>query len=173
MLQSSTTSICIEGPIGVGKSEFLKQLRTFFLKSLTNMDTFAKPLHFWENFCCGGQKLNALKHYYKDSSFIFPFQVLATTRYACEANKCQTNCGLENRYWISERNILMPGRIFVKMQWELGNLNIEQAAINEYLINTFIDLHPELIRFDYMIYLKTPPDICFYRIQKKKKNWRI
>ncbi|MCP4651968.1 MAG: deoxynucleoside kinase, partial [Candidatus Omnitrophica bacterium] len=112
--------------------------------------------------------LNALKCYYEDSSFIFPFQILATSSYMREAIKSHEKCD-QSSYWISERNILTAEKIFVMAQQELGKLTIEEVAIHEYLTSTFIDLHPELIEFDYVIYLKTPPNICFESVQNRKR----
>ncbi len=61
-------------------------------------------------------------------------------------------------------------KIIVTAQRKLGKLDIEQVAIHEYLLNTFIKLHLKLIEFDYIIYLKTPPDICFERTQIRKRS---
>lgn len=153
--------IYVEANIGSGKTTILKILAEF-LKDKIN--TIQEPvdewlIHFDEN------NHNILTKYYQDMkrwSFTFQINSLSTrlNKFLKEYQKDKPN--------IIERSIFSDGNCFSQLCYQEGNMDqlelYHYQEILKLMANNF-DVKPDAI-----IYLKTRPEVCFDRINKRARN---
>jgi deoxyadenosine/deoxycytidine kinase len=151
--------ISIEGNIGSGKSTIIE-----YLKSLKKYNFVDEPVNEWLSIKNKNGD-NALECIYKDQKQnAFCFQVLAyITRLKKLLDTVYTN---ENSLIITERSIETDRNVFAKMLYEDDLLSSIEWETYNYWFDTF----KEKSKVDIIIYIKTNPDKCLERINKRNRT---
>jgi len=150
--------ISIEGNIGSGKSTLVE-----YLKSLDIYTFVDEPVNEWLNIK-DKDGSNALECFYKDQKKnAFCFQILAyITRLKKLIDKIK-EC--PSKIIITERSIETDRNVFAKMLYEDDMLSSIEWETYNYWFNTF----KEISKVDLIIYIKTNPDKCLERINKRNR----
>jgi len=151
--------IYIEGNIACGKSTFTKLLSNKF----KNYEFVQEPVDEWIN-TKDNNDVNILEHFYKNPErWSFAFQM---TTFITRIQKISNIP--KNKLAFIERSVFTDRHCFSKNLYETGKLNdIEWNLYTnwfEWLSKTF-NVEPCLF-----IYLKTNPEVCFKRLQKRSRN---
>ena len=151
------TKIYIEGNIGSGKSEFIR-----FLHEL-GFTVIQEPVKIWE-------EIGILVEFYKDPKrWAYTFQSLAFATRLSET--CSTINNINNTNTIiMERSIYTDRNCFTELQVEFGNMT--KMEYDTYLAwyNLMEIKFRDEIKADFIIYLRTTPEICYERIKKRSRN---
>lgn len=144
----------IEGNIGSGKSTLIE-----ILKNQKNILFLPEPVDSW-NEIKDTSGVTILEKYYQDQKrYAFPFQMMA---YITRINLIKNMNFPPDSIVISERSIYTDREIFAKMLYESGDIGeIEYQIYLKYF---------EDIKLDGIIYVKTTPDICLKRIEKRNRK---
>jgi deoxyadenosine/deoxycytidine kinase len=133
--------ICIEGNIGVGKSETLKILKA------RGFEVRTEPVESW----------TLLEDFYENKSLAFPFQLQVLASFCKPSQSCQV---------IFEERCAKSGlRVFAEMLRDSGFITDLQMAI---LSAAFLEINyqpPGLI-----IYLNLSTEKCLERISKRSRK---
>ena len=171
--------IAIEGNIGSGKSTLLNELNNqyynndnnIFDKSLEIM-FLCEPVNEW-NHITDEKGTTILEKFYNDQTkYAFSFQMLAyISRLKLLKNLVQQiKSGFYshfNKYVIiTERSLYTDRYVFAKMLYDSGKIEYVNYQIYINWFNTFIDDYP----IHKVIYVKTCPEICIQRIQKRNRD---
>ena len=151
--------IYIEGNIACGKSTFTRLLS----KSFDNAEFIQEPVDEWMN-TKDNNGVNILDHFYKDpKKWSFAFQM---TTFITRIKKISNISN--NKFAFIERSVFTDRHCFSKNLYETQQLNdIEWKLYTnwfEWLSETF-NVEPCLF-----IYLKTTPEMCFKRLQKRSRD---
>ncbi len=151
--------ISIEGNIGSGKSTLVE-----YLKSLGNYIFVDEPVNEWLTIK-DKDGSNALECFYKNKEKnAFCFQVLAyITRLKKLMDKLKNKP--EDVIIITERSIETDRNVFAKMLYEDGFLSSIEWETYNYWFDTFKDVS----KVDLIIYIKTSPEKCLERINKRNR----
>ncbi len=151
--------ISIEGNIGSGKSTLVE-----YLKSLGTYIFVDEPVSEWLSIK-DKDGCNALECFYKDQKEnAFCFQILAyITRLKKLMDKIKENPS--DVIIITERSIETDRNVFAKMLYEDGFLSSIEWETYNYWFNTF----KETSKVDLIIYIKTSPEKCLERINKRNR----
>ena len=151
--------ISIEGNIGSGKSTLVE-----YLKSLGTYIFVDEPVNEWLTIK-DKDGSNALECFYKDKKEnAFCFQILAyITRLKKLMDKLKNNP--DNVIIITERSIETDRNVFAKMLYEDGFLSSIEWETYNYWFDTFKDVS----KVDLIIYIKTSPEKCLERINKRNR----
>ena len=144
----------IEGNIGSGKSTLIE-----ILKNQKNILFLPEPVDSW-NEIKDTSGVTILEKYYQDQKrYAFPFQMMA---YITRINLIKNMNFPPDSIVVSERSIYTDREIFAKMLYESGDIGeIEYQIYLKYF---------EDIKLDGIIYVKTTPDICLKRIEKRNRK---
>jgi deoxyadenosine/deoxycytidine kinase len=170
-------SISIEGNIGSGKSTLLEYLR-FKYQSNTSIIFLKEPVEEWETIKDENGK-TMLEHFYADQTkYSFAFQMMAyISRLALlketvdsikkkniDLNLNTNNNIIKKKYIIiTERSLYTDKMVFAQMLFDSGKLEYLQFQIYLKWFDSFIKEYP----VSKIIYVKTNPEICHYRISKR------
>jgi deoxyadenosine/deoxycytidine kinase len=150
--------ISIEGNIGSGKSTIIE-----YLKSLKKYDFVDEPVNEWLSIKDKNGN-NALECFYKDQKHnAFCFQVLA---YITRLKKLLDKISNKSNLIITERSIETDRNVFAKMLYEDDLLSSIEWETYNYWFDTFKDKS----KVDIIIYIKTNPDKCLERINKRNRT---
>jgi deoxyadenosine/deoxycytidine kinase len=136
--------ITIDGNIGAGKSTILS-----FLNNIGKYDTHPEPVEDWEPF---------LLDMYKNDKDAFEFQVKVWT------DRCFSPKYDPNKIICIERSPEFQMNVFTVANYENNKLNKRQYELLEELYCK------PCYTPDLYIYLRTQPDKCIERIQKRNRN---
>ncbi len=150
--------ISIEGNIGSGKSTLVE-----YLKSLGKYVFVDEPVNEWMTIK-DNTGSNALECFYKDQKKnSFCFQVLAyITRLKKLINTIHFN---PSHVIITERSIETDKNVFAKMLYEDGLISSIEWETYNYWFDTF----KEISKVHMIIYIKTSPEKCLERINKRNR----
>ena len=151
--------ISIEGNIGSGKSTLVE-----YLKSLGTYIFVDEPVSEWLSIK-DKDGSNDLECFYKDQKEnAFCFQILAyitrLKKLMDKIKECPSNVII-----ITERSIETDRNVFAKMLYEDGFLSSIEWETYNYWFTTFKDVS----KVDLIIYIKTSPDKCLERINKRNR----
>ena len=152
--------ISIEGNIGSGKSTLVE-----YLKSLGTYIFVDEPVNEWLAIK-DKDGSNALECFYNNQKEnAFCFQILAyITRLKKLMEKIKDSPS--DVIIITERSIETDRNVFAKMLYEDGFLSSIEWETYNYWFNTF----KETSKVDLIIYIKTSPEKCLERINKRNRS---
>lgn len=158
MLQD-TPSKCfiVEGNIGAGKSTFLS-----LIKSYLQAQIVYEPLDRWQN--VGGH--NLFEHFYNDTarwSYTFQSYAFITRVLAQKENAARNTLPLQ----ILERSVYSDRYCFAKNLYELGSMTELEWKLYQEWFGWFVESMST--KPDGFIYLRTDPEICYERLQKRSR----
>lgn len=164
--------ICIDGPIGAGKSTIINLLIKKLGGYISNYKILfsPEPVEKWRN--VGDKNLNILQKFYDDKarySFTFQFNAFVTR---CEQiDDIISKEGDENFVLFVERGIYSDRYVFAELLYELGFL--EEIEWEIYKKN-FDYLSNKIIGIDGYIYMNYDTKICIereeIRAREEEKN---
>ena len=158
-----STIISIDGNIGSGKSTILTCLKSFFnnKKDIIFLD---EPVSEWEKIKDKDKVTILEKFYNNQSKYSFAFQMMAyISRLSLLKDAIEKN---PNAIIITERCLNTDRYVFSKMLYDSGKL--EDIEYQIYL--KWFDNFNYLQNIHKTIYLKTDPDICYKRINKRSRE---
>ena len=158
-----STIISIDGNIGSGKSTILTCLKSFFnnKKDIIFLD---EPVSEWEKIKDKDNITILEKFYNNQSKYSFAFQMMAyISRLSLLKDAIEKN---PNAIIITERCLNTDRYVFSKMLYDNGKL--EDIEYQIYL--NWFDNFNYLQNIHKTIYLKTDPDICHERINKRSRE---
>jgi deoxyadenosine/deoxycytidine kinase len=153
--------ISIDGNVGSGKSTLIEG----FKKSGQKYVLVDEPVKEWLE-VKDKYGNNALECFYKDQKEnAFCFQVLA---YITRLSKLMETMKTVDKdtIIITERSIETDRNVFAKMLYEDGLISSIEWETYNYWFNTF----KEISKIDYIIYIKTSPEKCLERINKRNRS---
>ena len=160
----NTTIIVIDGNIGSGKSELVKNLKK-------NKEIFDKEIIFlhepvdeWATIK-DNDGVSILELYYADQErWSFAFQMMAyISRLALLQKTCDEN---PNSIIVMERSMYTDKYVFAKMLYEQNKIHECEMDIYTRWFENFAGPYKP----SYIIYVKTSPDICSERIKKRGRQ---
>ena len=163
--------IAIEGNIGSGKSTLIENLNNVLQKYSRSL--IQEPVKSWQMFSEKNPETdietNILDNFYKDKKrWAYTMQSVAfLTRTYWLMNSSSVEIKL------SERSIFTDYDIFGKMCYENKDMSEIEKQIYDFWFKWLLKLSKETkykIEPDAFIYLKTSPEKCFERIQKRGRE---
>ena len=187
---SRTVIISIEGNIGAGKSTLLFRLQqlSYRIKPHQTIEFVTEPVERWSvdfPHTSGVGKItnnegrrpelfgdvesdNILSHYYADpDKYAFPFQIMA---YTTQTDELYKSIKKEPAIVLSERSLESNHEIFTKMLHNEGKIDTIHYKIYCENADTCRRLCPHPITTDAVIYLRTRPEVCAERVQKRGRE---
>ena len=156
----------IDGNIGSGKSTFLEYLKTTLIRSVFGQKVIylAEPIEEW-NKLKDDNGDTILKKFYNDQKrYSFSFQMMA---YISRLASLQTALKkYPNAIIITERCVHTDRHVFAKMLRDSGM--IEDIEYKIYL--QWFDHFVQDIPLTGIIYINTPPTLCYTRIQQRERD---
>jgi deoxyadenosine/deoxycytidine kinase len=155
--------ISIEGNIGSGKSTLLEKLKNHF-KDAANIVFLQEPVDEWDKIRDKNGITILSKFYENQEKYSFAFQMMAyISRLAILKKAIEDH---PNSIIITERCLNTDRYVFAKLLYDTGK--IEEIEYQIYL--RWFDELSNLGSKQKIIYMKTDPSICFYRIGKRNRN---
>jgi deoxyguanosine kinase len=155
--------ISIEGNIGSGKSTLLSFLKKKYENNI-NIIFLNEPVDEW-NLIKDKNNVTILQKFYENQEkYSFAFQMMVyISRLSVLKESIEKN---PNSIFITERCLNTDRYIFAKMLYDSGKL--EDVEYQIYL--KWFDYFSELYKIQKIIYLKTDPEISFYRVKKRERE---
>ncbi len=158
-----TLIVSVDGNIGSGKSTILRTLKERFSAD-PNIIFLQEPVDQWEEIKDKNGETILSKFYENQEKYSFAFQMMAyISRLSLLKETIEKNPGA---IIITERCLDTDRHVFAKMLYDSGK--IEEVEYQIYLrwFDHFIDDK----QTKKIIYLKTDPHVCFYRIAKRNRT---
>ena len=158
-----TLIVSVDGNIGSGKSTILRILKEKF-SMYNNIIFLQEPVDQWEEIKDKNGVTILTKFYENQEKYSFAFQMMA---YISRLSLLkETTEKYPNSIIITERCLDTDRHVFAKMLYDSGKIeDIEYQIYLKWFDNFIDDKQTKKI-----IYLKTDPDICFYRIAKRNRT---
>lgn len=167
--QNNPVIISIEGNIGSGKSTIMKYLSSNFndFVKLQNDNIkicyLQEPVAKWISFTDKNGK-NIIENYYNDQKkYAFQFQMMA---YISRLSQFKQAINEGYDVIFTERSMYTDKNVFAKMLYDEGK--IEEIEYKIY--NAWFDEFAECLYNMKIYYVKTDPEICCTRIEKRKRK---
>jgi deoxyadenosine/deoxycytidine kinase len=163
--------VSIEGNIGSGKSTLLENLRNYYCDN-ERVLFLREPVDDWEKIKDKDGNTILKKFYADQEKYSFTFQMMAyisRLKILRDAVKhIKTTCEQDGSTYIiiTERSLYTDKYVFAKMLYEQDK--IEDVCYQIYL-NWFEEFVTDF-QVDYSVYVKTTPDICYYRVHKRARD---
>jgi deoxyadenosine/deoxycytidine kinase len=155
--------ISIEGNIGSGKSTILSLLKKKY-EDTENIIFLNEPVDEWESIKDKNNVTMSQKFYENQEKYSFAFQMMAyISRLSLLKDAIEKN---PNSIIITERCLNTDRYVFAKMLYD--NNKLEDVEYQIYL--KWFDHFSQLQQIQKVIYLKTDPEICFYRVGKRSRD---
>jgi len=155
--------ISIEGNIGSGKSTILRLLKEQ-LKNNEDIIFLQEPVDEWEKIKDKDNITILSKFYENQKKYSFAFQMMAyISRLSLLKEAISKN---PNAIIITERCLNTDRYVFAKMLYDSGNM--EDVEYQIYL--NWFDHFVCMLGVQKNIYLKTDPEICLQRINKRNRE---
>ncbi|MCK4265378.1 deoxynucleoside kinase [Candidatus Babeliales bacterium] len=159
--KQSKKILVIEGNIGAGKSTFLKILS----QKMPEIDPVAEPTNKWQK---SDPENNLLDLFYKDTKrWAYTFQSYAfISRIQVQIENLKQNP--DKNIQVLERSVFCDRYCFAKNCFESGTMTpLEWNIYKEWFVWLVENYAPKPTAF---IYLKTDPEICYQRLQKRARS---
>jgi deoxyadenosine/deoxycytidine kinase len=155
--------ITIEGNIGSGKSTLINRLKK---ENKDNLIYFLpEPVDQWNTIKDSGG-VTILERYYRDKKkYSFSFQMMAYITRLSQIRNCIKTLP-SDAIIITERCLYTDRYVFAKMLYDTGF--IEEIEYTIY-IKWFSEFE-EYSKLDKIIYIKTDPEVCQERINKRNRK---
>jgi deoxyadenosine/deoxycytidine kinase len=161
---TSPVIISIEGNIGSGKSTLLEQLRTKY-KNNKQIVFINEPVDEWDTIKDEDGQTILSKFYKNQSKYAFSFQMMAYIS-RLQAMKQAIEQNPESSIFITERSLYTDKHVFALMLYR--NDKIEE--VNFEIYNKWFEYFAKDYPINKMIYVKTAPEKCLERINKRSRN---
>jgi deoxyadenosine/deoxycytidine kinase len=156
--------ISIEGNIGSGKSTILKCLKFLLIENGHEIIFLQEPVSEWEKIKDKNGITILSKFYENQEKYSFAFQMMAyISRLSILKDTIKQ---YPNAIIITERCLNTDRYVFAKMLFDNGKL--EDVEYQIYL--NWFDHFSDMQNIQKVIYLKTTPDTCFYRVNKRHRD---
>ena len=177
-MHPSYVVVSIEGNIGSGKSTLLKYLKDICKDGDTmcvrhpdtgeevvrNVVFLQEPVDKWATICDDNGVTMLEKFYENKKKYAFAFQMMA---YISRLELLQTACREHpDAIIITERSLYTDKHVFTKMLHDTYDIETIEKAIYDEWFHTF----SSEFRMSGMVYLKTHPEKCASRIQKRSRD---
>jgi deoxyadenosine/deoxycytidine kinase len=168
-------SVSLEGNIGSGKSTLLENLRSHF-KNNPNIIFLKEPVDEWATIQ-DENGITMLEKFYQDQTkYSFAFQMMAyisrlnNLKKAVETIQQSSTVFNEinktKKIIITERSLFTDKMVFAQMLYDSGNMESIEFQVYLKWFDAFIQEFP----LSKIIYVKTNPEICHYRIAKRSRE---
>jgi deoxyadenosine/deoxycytidine kinase len=155
--------VSIEGNIGSGKSTILKVLKKYFNEN-KNIIFLQEPIEEWEKIRDKNNVSILAKFYENQEKYSFAFQMMAyISRLSILKKTIENN---PDAIIITERCLNTDRYVFAKMLYDSGKLEDVEYQIYLNWFEHFLDIK----KIEKVVYLKTDPQICFFRINKRNRT---
>jgi len=172
MSSSRIQIISIEGNIGSGKSTLLEELRNHFSNN-ESIVFLQEPVDEWAKIQDENGVTMLEKFYQNQKKYSFAFQMmayisrLAALKKAVEsANQKQNKQENHKTIIITERSLFTDKMVFAQMLYDSGAIEHIEHQIYLQWFDTFAAEYP----ISKIIYVKTAPEICHFRILKRSRT---
>jgi deoxyadenosine/deoxycytidine kinase len=156
--------ISIEGNIGSGKTTLFDSLQNYY-KENKKIIFLKEPVEEWEKIKDESGK-SILKNFYDDQlKYAFPFQVIAFISRLKILRDTVKNIDRDTII-ITERSLYTDNMVFAKMLYDFGKIEYINYQIYLSWFQEFAKDYP----INKVIYIKTNPEICHYRILKRSRD---
>jgi deoxyadenosine/deoxycytidine kinase len=154
--------VSVEGNIGSGKSTILSLLKKKYVNK-DNIIFLQEPVDEWESIKDKNNMTMLQKFYENQEKYSFAFQMMAyISRLALLKDTIKQH---PNSIIITERCLNTDRYVFAKMLYDNGKLEDVEYEIYLKWFNHF----SELQKIQKVIYLKTDPEICYSRVNKRSR----
>jgi deoxyadenosine/deoxycytidine kinase len=161
--------ISIEGNIGSGKSTLLENLRSHY-KDNPNVIFLKEPVDEWATIK-DEKGITMLEKFYQDQTkYSFAFQMMA---YISRLNilkktveMIRQTSSTNKKIIITERSLYTDKMVFAQMLYDSGKMESIEFQVYLKWFDSFIEEFP----VSKIIYVKTNPEICHYRITKRSRQ---
>jgi thymidylate kinase len=155
--------ISIEGNIGSGKSTILKNLKEYY-ENNNDIIFLQEPVDQWDEIRDKNNKTILEKFYEDQTKYSFAFQMMAyISRLSLLKDTIEKN---PDSIIITERCLNTDRYVFAKMLYDSEKIEDIEYQIYLKWFDNFINIQ----KIQKVIYLKTTPDICFTRINKRNRD---
>lgn len=156
--------VSIEGNIGSGKTTLFNSLQNKY-KDNTNIIFLKEPVDNWEKIK-DENGISILKKFYDNQEkYAFPFQVIAFISRLKILRETLKNID-NDTIIITERSLYTDKMVFAKMLYDFGKIEYINYQIYLSWFEEFANDFP----IDKVIYIKTNPEICHFRITKRARD---
>ena len=160
--------ITIEGNIGSGKSTLLERLRNYFANN-KSIVFLQEPVDEWAKIQDENGVTMLEKFYQNQKKYSFAFQMMAyISRLAALKKAVETASKQDNQKTIiiTERSLFTDKMVFAQMLYDSGTIEHVEHQIYLQWFDTFAAEYP----ISKIIYVKTSPEICHFRILKRSRT---
>ena len=156
--------VSIEGNIGSGKSTLFDSLQNKYNDN-KKIIFLKEPVDEWEKIK-DEKDIPILKKFYDNQEkYAFPFQVIAFISRLKILRQTLKNIDNDSII-ITERSLYTDKMVFAKMLYDFGKIEYINYQIYLSWFDEFVNDYP----IDKVIYIKTNPEICHYRITKRSRE---
>lgn len=160
------TIIAVEGNIGSGKSTTVDLLKKKYTNDTVlgnNVIFLQEPVKQWETITDNGEGI--LEKFYQDQEkWAFSFQMMAyISRLDILRTAVKEN---PNSVIFTERSLFTDKRVFAQMLHDDKKIN----SIDYQIYNKWFDCFIEEVPISGIVYLKTDPEVCNNRVQKRARK---
>jgi deoxyadenosine/deoxycytidine kinase len=153
----------IEGNIGSGKSTLVRSLKEYYSNS-SSIIFLEEPVDEWNKIVDKNGMTMLAKFYENQEKYSFAFQMMAyISRLSLLKQAIEK---YPEAIIITERCLNTDRYVFAKMLYD--SQKIEDIEYQIYL--KWFDEFSNIIPIQKIIYLKTSPEICFYRMNKRNRE---
>lgn len=155
--------VSIEGNIGSGKSTLLKKMREKYSKN-NNIVFVDEPVDDWESIKDQNGTSMLQLFYQNQNKHAFAFQMMA---FVSRLSKLKEAIAKNpNAIIITERSLHTDKMVFAQMLRDSNNIAFEHHQIYLKWFDTFSADYS----INKIIYVNTPPEICYERIATRSRN---
>jgi deoxyadenosine/deoxycytidine kinase len=155
--------ISVEGNIGSGKSTILQSLKEYY-KNSNKIIFLQEPVDQWNEIKDKNNVTILEKFYENQEKYSFAFQMMAyISRLSLLINTIKE---FPEYIIITERCLNTDRYVFAKMLYDSGKIEDIEYQIYLKWFDYFIDIQ----NVQKIIYLKTNPETCFERINKRNRD---
>lgn len=163
--------VAVEGNIAAGKTTLIKNLKGAIEKhQKVGVEIMLEPLEIWTRF--GTHQVNYLGLAYSNPPvYSHRFQLMAATtklEQFLEVRRRLLNPTKEVTILLAERSIETQLKVFLKALEEQKKISTEDAAMVEYVQQTYLGI--EGITPDFTVFLKTSPPEALKRLNSRKRR---